>query len=201
MRISGAVVVLSAALAVPAALVMPAAAETCRESFVRLYVKGNGAVATKSTVTQQLGNAKPSRNYHYHTGKGDWMTTMIEPDNGMATLVRNGVMYFSANKGKTWKKVRRVDGAEYKAPDDAARKAAIEKSARNVVCGKDVLNGVSHNTVAADYQSGQPKAKYHMKYWVHPKSGWITKVETAAAGFFSSQTMTPAPGLKLPDPN
>lgn len=183
-----------------AALVTPVAAETCLESFVRLYVKGNGGTATKSIVTQQLGKAKPSRNYHYHTGKGDWMTVMIEPDNGMASLVRDGVMYFSANKGKTWKKVRRVDGPEYKVPSEDVRKAAIEKTASNAECGQEELDGVSHKTVAADYESGQPKTRYRVKYWVNPKTGWIAKSDTTSVGFFSSQTMAPAPDLKPPDP-
>jgi hypothetical protein len=183
-----------------AALATPAVAETCLESFVRLYVKGNGGSATKSTVTQQLGKAKPSRNYHYHSGKDAWMTVMIEPDNGTATLVRDGVMYFSTNKGKTWKKVRRVDGPEYKIPSEEVRKAEIEKTAGDAVCGKEELDGVTHNTVAADYESGQPKTKYRVKYWVHPKTGWITKSDTTSAGYFSSQTMVPAPDLKLPDP-
>jgi hypothetical protein len=180
-------------------LATPVVAETCHEIFVRLLDKGNGNMPTKSIAVQQTGKAQPTRNYHYHSGRDDWMSVAIEPDNGWATLVVADVMYSSKDKGKTWKKVRKVDTQSHKAAGEKTKKDALT-TVKNAVCGKEVLNKVEHITVEADFEYRQYKSSYHQKYWVHPKSGWISKSHMQSNGFSAIQTMEPMPDLKLPKP-
>ena len=184
-------------------LPQPSLAETCREKFVRLLTDGNNKGPVKIHLTQAIKGGQTSQNYSYQAGPGHWMTEMIMPANAQWTLVYNDVMYTSADKGKSWKKVRTLNSQQNKKGTDTTMQDAA-KTVTNAACGSEDLNGVKHETAAADYTIAKFKTTHHDTYWVNPKTGWITKKigHTKQSGFESTTTQLaePAPGLKLPKP-
>lgn len=193
---------LAATILLLMAMALPAAAETCREKFVRLFTDRKQE-PVKIHVTQEMKGGMTTKNFNYQNGRGDWMTEMIEPKTLPWTLVSNNVMYTSADQGKTWVKVRTLDSAQ----DPEAAKASLREAAataKNVACGTDQLNGIPHETVEADYVYPKYKTQHHDKFWVNTKTGRIGKSTTwTKQGAFEStviQIIEPAPDLKLPTP-
>jgi hypothetical protein len=180
-----------------------ASADSCRDRFIELFSDRAPKGPVKIHVTQEIKGGMSSKNYNYQSGTGDWMTEMIEPDNMQWTLVHDNVMYSSADKGKSWKKIRALDSNQNESTvkKDLADAAATVKNAE---CGNETLDGVMHKTVAADYDYPKYKSTHRDKYWVNPKTGWITKsvMQTKQSGFESTttQVIEPAPGLELPTP-
>lgn len=184
--------------------VQPASAETCQETFVRLLVEGNGDGPVKIHATQEIKGAPASTNYFYQAAPGHWMTEMIEPANQPWVLAHDDVMYTSADKGKTWTKLRDMDSA---GNEDQARKNLEENAAtaRNAACGTEQIDGATYDVVEADYDTLQNfKTENHNKYWVDPQSGFIARAiyEMKGQGFESvtTQLIEAAPGLELPTP-
>lgn len=180
----------------------PALAETCHEKFVRLYTERNEKGPTKITVTQEIKGAKPSTNYHYSDGTGDWMTEMVEPSNLPWSMVRGQAMYASYDKGKSWKKIRMLDAGH--SPEVVAKQLAEAASTvKNAACGQEAIDGVMHETVEAQFTSSFGSS-HHDKYWIDPATGRITKStgSTKQAGFesFVTQLIERVPDLKLPTP-
>jgi hypothetical protein len=193
------------------ALCLPASAETCREKFMRVMVGRNEPAPgvkpedhpMKIRVITEIKGQKPMTNWHYSIGKGHWMTEMIDPPNLPSSLVYDNVMFYSTDKGKTWKKIRNIE-KESKLVDHKKRLRDAAASAKNEVCGEELLDGVKHETVAADYVYADMDAKFHETFWVNPATGWVTKarLHTVQPGFESVTTQFPqkAPGLTLPTP-
>lgn len=185
------------------AFTQPLHAESCKEKFARLLSDVSSKGPVRIHLTQSIKGGMTSTNYNYQTGDGDWMTEMIDPKNMQWSLVRNNVLYSSSDQGKTWKKIRVMDDAM---SNDDVKKVQEEaaSTATNEKCGSEELDGVMHETVEADYSNLKYKTEHHQKYWVDPKSGWITKttMETKQGAFESSviQIIEKAPDLSLPSP-
>lgn len=181
----------------------PGLSETCHEKFVRLMVYGNPDEAVKIHVVSKMKGGSTSKNNFYQVKKGHWMTEMIEPASPW-TLVHNNIMYVSADKGKSWKKIRSFDAKE-NGGDGKKDQIENSKTVKNAACGEEEYKGIMHETVEADFNTLQNyKTENHYKYWVNPKSGYVSKVtyDTKGKGFGSltTQTMEPAPDLTLPTP-
>ena len=180
-----------------------AANATCEQKFVRLLTDQSKKGPVKIFIIQEIKGGPASRNWHYNTGDGNWMTEMVEPANMQWTLMRDNVMYTSSNKGKSWQKLRAFDSSASMAD---VHKQQIEnaKTAKNAKCGTDTLNGVAHETVEAEYEAVKYKTSHRAKYWINPADGWITKhtMTTKQAGFesFTTQMIERAPGLEIPSP-
>lgn len=181
-----------------------AQAETCLDTFKMLLEKGNGDGPVKIHVTQEIVGGMTSTNYFYQAAPGHWMSEMIEPANMQWTLTYDNVMYSSADKGKSWTKVRDMDSA-------ANAKAAKEqmqanlKTARDASCGEEELDGVLHETVEGHYSAtGGFKTENQNKYWVNPQTGFIRKAfyHMKADNFESktTQMIETANILDLPKP-
>lgn len=179
-------------------------ADSCLDRFKMLLVKGNGDGAVKIHVTQEIVGGMTSTNYFYQSEPGHWMSEMIKPASMQWTLAYDDVMYSSADKGKSWTKVREMDSA-------ANAKAAKEQmqanlqTARDASCGEEELDGVMHETVAGTYSaSGSFKTENHHKYWVNSDTGSIAKAfyHMKADNFESktTQMIEAAPDLDLPKP-
>ncbi len=180
-----------------------ALAESCEDKFKRILVEGNGKAPVKIHLTQKIKGGMESKNWNYQDGKGNWMSEVIEPANMAWSLVQENVLYASNDKGKTWTKVRTMDTGKGSGADDLLRKRAA--TARNARCGEEKLGSATHQVVEAEYDLlGQFKAVVHDKYWVHPETGYIPRVEQTmkAKGFesFTVQVIEPAQDLKLPTP-
>ncbi len=193
-----------AALAILLATTYPALAETCHEKFVRLMVGGNGDKPVKIRVTQESKGAKPSENDFFQQKTGHWMTVMIEPAGQPWVLTYNNIMFTSADEGKSWQKIRTFDSEQN---DESARNDRREnaKTVRNAVCGEEMLDGVAHDTVEADFNVVQTyKSENRYKYWVNRETAWISKAtyRTKGEGYegFSTQIIVSAPDLSLPTP-
>ena len=186
------------------AFCVPAAAETCHEKFVRVYTDRNDKGPRKILLIQEIKGAKPTKNYNYSDGSGDWMTEMIEPPNAPWSMVRGNILYTSSDKGKTWKKIRTMDSGS-SAEAVAKKLAAAAATVKNAVCAEEELDGAMHETVEADYEQPAFNTSHHDKFWIDPQSGWITKSvgRTSQAGFESlvTQTIEKTPDLKLPTPD
>lgn len=186
------------------ASVTNAHAETCREKFIRLLT---GATSheepVKIHVTQEIKGGPASVNYNYQASAGHWMSEMVTPAGGLWTLVYNDVMYTSADKGKTWKKLRALDSQKNNEGASKMLRNAAD-TVENASCATEDLNGVPHETVEADYAYVAHKTEHHDKHWINPQTGKITKSTriTRNANFESktTQLIEPAPGLQLPTP-
>ncbi len=183
----------------------PAAmAQTCPEKFVDLItnVYGNKG-PSKIFITQDGKGTMKSKNFHYSDGKGHWMTEMIEPKNMSWTLGYKNAGYTSSDQGKSWKKAFEMNSEQQTSrTEDILKKDA--KTARDIVCGQEELNGVAHETIKGVYTSSVFKAELTDKFWVNKKTGWISKkvgrMKSKAIDSTTVQVIEPAPDLKLPVP-
>lgn len=184
--------------------VQPAGAETCEETFVRLYVGGNGETPAKIHVTQEIKGNKPSINEFYYAKLGHWMTKMIDPADQAWSLGYNNAFYTSSDKGKTWKKVSAMDSKKNKETQDKNRQDNA-KTVTNASCAEEDLDGVAHQTVEADFKSLHgSKSDNHFKYWVNKQTGQISKAtyQIKGTGFesFTTQLVEQVSDLNLPMP-
>lgn len=186
------------------AAIQPSVAETCHEKFVRLFTERNGKGPVKIHVTQEIKGGPTTTNYNYQNGTGHWMTEAIEPANMPWSLVYDNTMFASSDRGKTWVRIRKLD-SQQRAGDVEKDLQDTVATVKNAACGSQDLDGVAHETVAADYAYPKYNSEHRDTYWVNPATGWIAKstTETRQAGFESSTTqlMEPAPGLLLPTPS
>ena len=178
-----------------------AMADACLDRFVEILTDRSDKGPVKAHVIQENAGAPAMENYHYSTSRDHWMTETIKPAGMAWSLGYKNVLYTSTDKGKTWQRVRTLED------EQSTLKALREnaRTARNAVCGKEDLDGVSHDTVEGDYTYRQNlKIEYHNKYWIDPETGFIRKsVYTFTAKNFKGrvvQLMEKAPGLSLPVP-
>lgn len=187
-----------------AACAGPALAETCEETFVRVFTDRAPKGPIRIDATQEVKGAKPSRNITYQTGTGDWMTEMVDPPGMPWTLVAKDVMYMSTDRGKSWKKLRTVDSAQNMEASLDALKAAA-KDATGIACGREEMDGIAYDTIQADYVMAQYNSAHTDKYWIDPGTGWVRKLvtRTRMSGYetTATQLVEKAPGLKLPAPD
>lgn len=193
-----------AAAALLLASVQPGLSETCHETFVRHMIGGNDKGPVKIHVVQDIVGGSKSTNHFFQMSTGHWMTQMIDPANQPWTLTYNNTMYTSADKGKSWKKIRSF---ESQAQGEIALKNRKEnaKTVKNAACGEEVLDGVMHDVVEAEFNTLQNFAtENHFKYWVNRDTGWISKADYRMKGkgfeSFSTQIIEAAPDLTLPTP-
>lgn len=185
-----------------AASVQPALAESCKDKFVALMVLGNKNQPAKTHIVTQVGNLT-SENEFWFKSADHYMTVVSKPSSQWV-LGYNNTLYFSLDEGKNWKKLRTMDtAANAKAAIASAKKNA--KTATNAKCGKEKHNGKEHDTVEADFKSGAAlKTANHYKFWVNRETGRIAKafykITSAKSVQTTTQTITPAPDLKLPTP-
>ncbi len=192
-----------AALALLLALAQPAFAESCQEKFVRVMVeRSDRTEPSRNHVTQEIVGGMKSTNWNLQDGSGNWRTEMIEPETMPWSMVVDNILYSSMDKGTTWTKVREMDaGASPEAVK--AQLAERAKTVRNAECGEAELEGVVHETVAADYTM---EGGYEVsdKFWINPETGYISKAETRMKGngfeSFTTQLIEPAPGLTIEKP-
>lgn len=178
-------------------------ADNCHDKFVSLLINGNGDKPTKINIITEPKGGKLTKNEFYILNQGHWMTVMIEPVQPI-TLAYNNAMFTSPDEGKTWKKVRTMDSAQNKI-DNIKNQKENSKTVHNAVCSEEELNGIVHETIQADFNTVQAyKSENHYKYWVNPKTGWISKViyDSKSNGYESktTQILIPAPDLTLPTP-
>ena len=171
---------------------------------MRILVERNSSEPVKIHATQKITGGMESKNWNYQDGSGNWMSKSIEPENLPWSLVQGKTMYSSTDKGKSWKKVRTIDAAQSPAETkELLRERA--KTARNAKCGNEDLDGVSYEVVEGTYDMlGQFNAEVKDKFWVHPETGYIPKLETRMKTktfeSYTLQLVEPAPNLKLPKP-
>ena len=179
------------------------AAETCHEKFVRLLIGGNSKVPTKIDIVTEPKNGAISKNEFFFQKIGHWMTVMTEPVQPI-TLAYNNNMYTSADKGKTWKKVRSMD-SEKNAKIGKKDRVENAKTVKNAVCGEEELDGAMHDTVEAEFKTVQAyKSENRYKYWIHKETKWMTKAvyHSKSKGYSSVTTQLPSPDpdMALPTP-
>ncbi len=183
---------------------LPGLAEPCEEKFAQLLIQGNGEHPVTIRITSEPKGGKVSKNDFFFKATGHWMTVMTDPANQPITLAYNNTMYTSADKGKSWKKVREMD-SEKNRLDNIKNQEANAKTIKNATCGEEMLAGVMHDTVEADFDTVQQyKSSNHYKYWVNRETGWITKAtyDSKSSGYesFTTQLIEKTPDLKLPMP-
>jgi hypothetical protein len=196
------------AVAALALFAAPAQADdaACVERFKQLLVDGNpGKGPAKAHVTQSFGTMQTENNF-YSLGAGS-TDGLMEPVKGMGdaqVLFRNGKMYTSSDKGKTWTFVRELDKAS--SPEAVKEKLKADAdTATEVSCGTEQLDGVEHETVEGTYVSSTAQgATIKARYWVNPETGWMRKAVTSStmggADSVTTQMIEPMPDLVLPDP-
>lgn len=181
-----------------------ALANPCQDRFAQLLIHGNGDRPSIIRITTEPKGGQVSKNDFFFKATGHWMTVMTEPTNQPVTLAYNNKMYTSSDNGKSWKKVRDMD-SEKNRLDNIRNQEANAKTIKNAVCGEELLDGVMHDTVEADFDTVQQyKSSNHYKYWVNRKTGRITKstYDSKSSGYqsFTTQVIEDAPDLTLPMP-
>lgn len=193
-----------AALALLLASTQPGLADPCKEKFAQLLIHGNGDQPAIIRITSEPKGGQVSKNDFFFKTTGHWMTVMTEPANQPRTLAYNNKMYTSSDGGKTWKKVREMN-SEQNRLNNIKNQEANAKTVKNAVCGEEMLDGVLHDTVEADFDTVQQyKSSNHYKYWVNRDTGRITKstydTKTSNYESFTTQLIEAAPDLTLPTP-
>lgn len=183
--------------------VQPVMAESCKEKFVRLMVYGNEGQSAKIHIVSEPGGGAKSENDFWIKSPDHYMTLVEKPSSQWVLAYKNN-MHFSLDKGKSWKKLRAIDTAKNR-QNSIKNLKENSKTVENAVCGEGAYKGVVHDTVEGDFKSVQGlKSNNHYKYWVDRKTGLIVKAtyQTRAKNFDSltTQTIEPAPDLKLPMP-
>ena len=186
------------------ACVQPSLAEPCKEKFAQLLIQGNGPHPVTIRITSEPKGGTVSKNEFFFKTTGHWMTVMTDPANQPITLAYNNKMYTSSDEGKSWKKVREMD-SEQNRLDNIRNQEENAKTIKNAACGEEMLDGVMHDTVEADFDTVQQyKSSNHYKYWVNRETGWITKVtyDSKSSGYesFTTQLLEKTPDLELPMP-
>ncbi len=179
-------------------------ANPCQEKFAQLLIHGNGDRPSIIRITTEPKGGQVSKNDFFFKTTGHWMTVMTEPANQPVTLAYDNKMYTSSDNGKSWKKIRDMD-SEKNRLDNIRNQEANAKTIKNAVCGEELLDGVMHDTVEADFDTVQQyKSSNHYKYWVNRKTGRITKstYDSKSSGYqsFTTQVIEDAPDLTLPMP-
>jgi len=157
----GTIAIVLAALAVAPS----ARAENCTEKFVRLLINGNPDTPVVIGVVQTVNGGTPSKSTFSQLKLGHWMTATIEPANMQWTLGYNNSMFTSADKGKTWKKIRDMDSAKNKENGEQNRRENA-KTVRDATCGDEVLDGVKHETVEATYDLRVFRHSCLKRHWI-----------------------------------
>lgn len=183
---------------------LPASADACSEKFVKLFTDSSDKGPVTIHVTQENKGGMTTKNYSHQLSADHWMTEMIEPADMPWTLVYKKSMYMSADRGKSWTKVRAAAAAQ--SPEAGAETLKrMAKTVVNAACATDTIDGVTYDTVEADYESLNITAEYHSKYWVHPDTGRIVKSVTVThvtgQETTATQLISEAPDLKLPTPD
>lgn len=182
----------------------PGLANSCQDKFAQLLIHGNGDQPSIIRITSEPKGGKVSKNDFFFKTTGHWMTVMTEPANQPITLAYKNKMYTSADEGKSWKKVREMD-SEQNRLNNIKNQEANAKTIKNAVCGEEMLDGVMHDTVEADFDTVQQyKSSNHYKYWVSRETGRITKAtyDSKSSNYesFTTQLIEEAPDLTLPMP-
>ncbi|MEO1160327.1 MAG: hypothetical protein AAFW74_07690 [Pseudomonadota bacterium] len=186
------------------ATAQPGLADPCKEKFAQLMIHGNGGQPAIIHITSEPKGGQVSKNDFFFKATGHWMTVMTDPANQPITLAYENKMYTSSDDGKSWKKVRHMD-SEKNRLENLKNQEANAKTIKNAACGEEMLDGVIHDTVEADFDTVQQhKSSNHYKYWVNRKTGWISKAtyDSKSSGYesFTTQLLKMAPDLKLPMP-
>ncbi|MEM9471593.1 MAG: hypothetical protein AAGA00_06530 [Pseudomonadota bacterium] len=179
-------------------------ANPCQERFAQLLIHGNGDRPSIIRITTEPKGGQVSKNDFFFKATGHWMTVMTEPANQPVTLAYSNKMYTSSDDGKSWKKVRDMD-SEKNRLDNIRNQEANAKTIKNAVCGEELLDGVVHDTVEADFDTVQQyKSSNRYKYWVNRDTGRIAKstYDSKSSGYesFTTQIIEDAPDLTLPTP-
>lgn len=181
-----------------------ALADACADKFVRVLTGFQNMKPTRAHIVSQMKGQPATENDFLSVSADHYMAKPTKPK-GPWVLTYDGAMYQSSDEGKTWKKLRSFDKDKQKA---ASRKSVKAQAAtvRNAVCGEAMLNGVKHETLAADTTNPAPaKFEIHTKYWVDRGNGdFVTRADTtmktSAYEIVTSQTWQRADGLTLPKP-
>lgn len=195
--------IISALLAV--SWIAPASADPCNDRFAELLVNGNQEMGpVRIHLTQEIVGGNTSLNYHYSDADGNGMTEMIDPAGDPWSLFLGDKMYRSDDKGKTWSYMNSYD-AEKSRKDVKSALTNDLASASGVMCGKEDIDGVSHEVVEGSYLSSMLSGgAVYMKYWVNPEKGWVVKSYShIQSGGFESKTtqlIEQAPDFVIPKP-
>lgn len=191
-------------VALLAASVVPASAETCMERFVRAATEGNGDGQYRQMVTQKIEGAPAETvnefimNSHKH-----WVSKAVTPAAGGWTLLHDGTMYSSSDQGVSWKEVTKFDEAAAEAAK-AQQKSDVQ-GATEVACDSETADGQTLDRVHGRYEvtTGFRNTQVHT-YWIDPETGLIVRSEyqTISPSFKSavSQKMIPFGDAEVPVP-
>lgn len=151
-----------------------ASAETCEEKFTRLLVEGNGEGPVKLIATQGMKGGMKTVNEFRMDGEGNWITEMIDPPTMPWSMVRDDVMYTSADQGESWTKVREVE-SEANSENARAALRADASTARDVSCSSETMDGGIVETVSGTYTSSTLQGAEVTNAWFLTADGWIAR--------------------------
>lgn len=187
------------------ASIVPASADECRDRFAR-YLEStiDSRRPGKAHIVTEIKGGPTTENEFLFVSQDHHMHKTMKPAGVAWTLTYMGAMYISADEGKTWTKKLDFDRAKRRAETETMLKTQAA-SARNTVCGEDVIDGRPHDTYEADIGDNKiMPIEAHAKYWVDRKTGETTKTVSVMKGSGiesrSTQNWQPDPSMSLPMP-
>ena len=180
----------------------PALAEDCAERFARLHVMWYEVPMSgiSRNTSETKGQPKQENEFQF-AGPGHYLLKMIDPAGGWL-LTHDGTTWQSTDEGASWKKLYSFDQEDtwQKGLETVKQQAS---TVRNAVCGEDVIDGETVDTLEAD-MTNTINATYeiHDKYWVRRSDERAVRTETLTTGLgpdtFFTQTWTKVPDLTIP---
>ena len=180
----------------------PALAEDCAERVARLHVwwYENPEPGIGHVVSETKGQPATDGEMHF-VANGHYMLKQFVPAGGWY-LTHDGTTWQSTDEGASWKKLYSFDQEDtwQKGLETVKQQAS---TVRNAVCGEDVIDGETVDTLEAD-MTNTINATYeiHDKYWVRRSDERAVRTETLTTGLgpdtFFTQTWTKAPDLTIP---
>lgn len=181
-----------------------AQADACKDKFSAYLIGGTKKVTPGVARITTQARGKTTESAFVFLAGDHYMYRPVNPDKGMWALAWKTGRYTSTNKGKTWKKVGPVNATQERA--NATKHVAKQaKTATNVTCAVETINGVVHDVYKADIAVTGAKLRSRHSYWVSRKIGMAVKsiYVSGAKGRESvtTQYWKPAGDATLPKPN
>ena len=187
-----------------AGFIQPGLADPCADKFVAVLTHSQKMKPAQAHIVTRMKGQPDGENEFLSVSADHFMVKPTKPK-GPWYLTYDGVRYQSSDEGKTWQKQQSFDKAQAKA-DGIKLLTSQAATVRNAVCSEEMLDGVKHETLAADTTNLAPmKFEIHTKYWVdRAHDNFVTRSDTTmktdSYEILTIQTWKPADGLTLPTP-
>ncbi|MFK7902366.1 MAG: hypothetical protein AB8B49_05940 [Nitratireductor sp.] len=180
-------------------------AKTCNDDFLKSYAVTDETVfkPMRAQMSTKMSNGMEMESIILSVSKDHMMTQTISPPTPW-TLIYDGSIFISSDKGKAWTKISTMPKQVLDEKALAAKAEAIKKIG-NEVCESVNLDGKQYTKISADLDTSQSaSSKTNVAYYIEEESQEVTiietKVETGGVTQLITQRIEYDASLTLPMP-